>query len=88
MTLVEIKKASHYHIILGTPLLVVLFLFNFDYVSVEWIMLYGILDVFLYRPIVNKKRLESLGVFERASYLKRVFVVPFKYYSQLMFKSI
>ena len=87
MLSIDLGKAFQYHIILMIPLLLVLYLFNVQGISAIWLGLYGFIDVLLYRPFLNKIRLESLGIFDSGSYWRRVFVIPFKYYTELMFMS-
>lgn len=88
MKTMNLKKAFHYHLVLVVPLLITLFLVKYDYLEIYWLMIYALLDILIIRPIVNRKRLALLGIEAQDSYWKIVFIFPFKYYSQLMFKSI
>ncbi len=79
------KKPIGFLLISNMLILIFILLWKFDYISVEWLMMAGLLDILINRPVMNKFRLRALGITYKFSRSEMIFIVPFKYYKKLMY---
>ncbi|WP_215224357.1 hypothetical protein [Echinicola shivajiensis] len=80
------KKLITYHIVTLLPMMLVMQLYVFRYISFANFLECFIVYFVVYRPIIDYRRLKSKGLVNRKEFLKSWGFVRFKYYQELMFK--
>ncbi|AGA76841.1 hypothetical protein [Echinicola vietnamensis] len=80
------RQLIAYHLATILPMMIIMQLFMFDYIG--WYNFTGMfmLYFFVYRPIMDYKRLKSKGLVDRKAFLKSWGFVRFKFVDELMFK--
>ncbi|MDN3668534.1 hypothetical protein QWY93_04250 [Echinicola jeungdonensis] len=80
------KKLIIYHIVAILPMMIVMQLFVFDYI--DWINFSEMFFIyfFIYRPVVDYKRLKSKGLVNWKQYVRTWGFIRFKYYQELLFE--
>ncbi|QDH77964.1 hypothetical protein FKX85_02495 [Echinicola soli] len=80
------RKLIAYHLVTVLPMMIVMQLFIFDYIGwYDFVSLF-LLYFFIYRPIMDYKRLKSMGLVDRKGFLKSWGFIRFKFVQELMFK--
>ncbi|GGF46348.1 hypothetical protein [Echinicola rosea] len=80
------RKLIAYHLVTILPMMIVMQLFVFDYIGWYNFVSLFLLYFFIYRPIMDYKRLKSKGLVDRKEFLKSWGFVRFKFVQELMFK--
>ncbi|WP_018471874.1 hypothetical protein [Echinicola pacifica] len=80
------KKLIAYHIIAMMPMMLVMQLYIFEYIPFEYFLILFLVYFFVYRPIVDYRRLKAKGLVDRKAFLKSAGFVRFRYVQELMFK--
>ena len=80
------KNLSLYHIVTGTPIILLCFLYAFDLMGTFWFAGLFLIYGFFFRPVVDYYRLKEKGLVGKKEFMKSLGFIRFKYYYELMFE--
>jgi hypothetical protein len=80
------SRLAQYHILTLSPILVLCFLLAFKFIGNGLFAILFLLYAFIFRPIVDYKKLKRKGLVNRKIFIKSLGFVRFKYYTELMFE--
>ncbi len=80
------KKLIIYHIVAILPMMFVMHLFVFGFIGWGYFSELFLVYFFVYRPVVDYKRLKSKGLVNRKQFVKSWGFIRFKYYQELLFE--
>ncbi|WP_200974553.1 hypothetical protein [Echinicola sp. 20G] len=80
------KKLVAYHLVTILPMMIVMQLFLFDYIGWGNFFALFIVYFFVYRPVLDYRRLKSKGLVNREEFVRSWGFIRFKYVQELMFK--
>ena len=79
------KNPFYYLIIANGPDVVLISLYVYKLIPVQWFMLLVFFSAFVYRVYIDKLRLKALGLINGNEGYWHIFVLRFRQYSKLMF---
>lgn len=80
------KKLILFHTVTLLPMLILLGLYTYQYLSTGWFIVLFLIYAFIYRPIFDYKKLKEKGLVTKNEFIRTLGFVRFKYFSQLMFE--
>ncbi len=79
------KNPVYYLFIANCPDAVLIGLYVYKLIPVQWFILWAFFSAFVYRVYVDKLRLKALGLITGKESYWRIFWLRFKHYSRFMF---
>ena len=79
------KNMATYHIVTLIPILILSWLYIYGHMSALINAICWVVYAFLFRPIMDFKRLEALGLMNKSEFKKAFGFYRFRFYRSLMF---
>ncbi|MFC4873646.1 hypothetical protein [Negadavirga shengliensis] len=80
------NRLVKYHIITVGPIALIGYLYYFQNIGNGLFALLMVLYAFVYRNIVDYKKLKRKGLVTRKQFIRSLGLISFKYYNELMFE--
>jgi hypothetical protein len=82
----KVSDLTKYHIITVGPIAFICFLYYFLDIGNAAFALLMIIYAFVFRPIIDYKKLKRKGLVTRKQFIRSLGLISFKYYNELMFE--
>jgi len=80
------NKLLAYHLVTLVPMMVILYLYIYGVIGSGLFAILFCLYAFVYRPVVDFKKLQEKGLVTKAEFIKSFGFIRFNYLSELLFE--